>query len=235
MPTVATREQIEGDFDAIARLMPSPPVLSAAERWVLGQVPRQRERAVDIGCGVGDVARLLARDFEAVDAIDLSAGMIAEARRRTAETSSVTFAVADMFDWLAQRPERYDFIVTIATLHHVDFVSALRAMRAALRPGGRLAVVDLYDRSGARHIVTNALAAAWNAAQTAALIARGRWSWQLHRAFREHGRNETYLPLAGVRRTAQEALPGATIRGTLLWRYTLTWDKPLSDLTSEAC
>lgn len=226
MPTAATREEIEGDFDAIARLMPSPPVLSAAERWVLRQVPRQRQRALDIGCGVGDVARLLARDFAAVDAIDLSAGMIAEARRRAAEAPSVTFAVADMFEWLAERPESYDFIVTIATLHHVDFAAALRAMRDALRPGGRLAVVDLYDRRGVRHIATNALAAAWNAAQTAALMARGRWSWQLHRAFREHGRNETYLPLADVRRTADDVLRGAAIRGTLLWRYTLQWDKP---------
>jgi 2-polyprenyl-3-methyl-5-hydroxy-6-metoxy-1,4-benzoquinol methylase len=113
------------------------------------KLPAGRGAALQIGCGVGDLSRLLSSRFSRTEAIDLSSGMIAEARRRTAPGTALQFAQVDMFEWLETRPSQYDCIVTVTTLHHVDFALAVTAIARALRPTGRLLVIDVVDRSAA--------------------------------------------------------------------------------------
>ena len=95
------------------------------------------------------------------DAIDFAGGMIAEAKRRTGDNAAIEYACADMFDWLARFPEAYDCILTVGTLHHVDLTSALRAISRALKPGGRLLVLDLVRRPGWRYVLINSIV--WDA------------------------------------------------------------------------
>jgi len=192
--------------------MPKRDRLGPHEAWLLRQLPTRRGTAIEIGCGVGNVARRLAGAFDDVVAIDLSPGMIDEAKRRT--SSSIELVCADMFDWLRRRPGTYDCIVTISTLHHVDHGEALRAMALALKPGGRLLVLDLLSR---RNPVVNAVALA--------LGFRFTTPWKLRRAYWRHGRNETYLTIGEVERAAREQLPGAHVRAHLLFRYSIVWDK----------
>jgi 2-polyprenyl-3-methyl-5-hydroxy-6-metoxy-1,4-benzoquinol methylase len=200
------------DFDAIATLT-SRDVLGPHEAALLREL--RGGIALDAGCGLGLVARELASRFERVDAIDLSPGMIAEARRRS---SGVQFAVADLFDWLDAHRAHYDCIVSIATLHHVDEVRALRAMADALRPGGQLLVIDILDRPG---VLVNGIA--WIVARLRELRV-GRMTRAEAAAWREHGRNERYRTWAEARELAA-ALPGAVARQHLLWRYSIAWTK----------
>ncbi|HYU24413.1 MAG TPA: class I SAM-dependent methyltransferase, partial [Thermoanaerobaculia bacterium] len=129
-------------------------------------------------------------------------------------SSSIEFVCADMFDWLRSHADTYDCIVTIGTLHHVDLGEALREMALALKPGGRLLVLDLLSR---RNPVVNAVAFA--------LGFRSTTPWRLRRAYWRHGRNETYLTIGEVERAAREQLPGAHVRAHLLFRYSIIWDK----------
>lgn len=208
MPTTASPAEIRAEFDAMAPLMPDR--LGPAEEWLLGQLPRGGGTALEVGCGIGTMARRLALSFERVIAIDFSPAMIAEAKRRT---PSIDFVCADLFDWLRDHPDAYHCIVSVSTLHHVDLGDALRAMARSLKPGGRLLVLDLMHR---RNPIVNA----------AALVAGFRFTgWKLRRAFWRHGRNERYLTIGEAARTAAEALPGARVREHLLWRYSIVWDK----------
>jgi len=226
VPSAASPAQIRAEFDEIASLTPpGNPIARDAEDWILRNLPERRELALDVGCGVGELARRLAPHVRRTEAIDLSAGMIDEARRRSVSSPSIDFACADLFEWLDGRPATYDLIVSVATLHHVDLESALRAMARALRPGGRLLVVDLCDRSGPRHLLTNLLAMGVNAARETVALLRRRSSWHLRQAYRRHGRNETYLRLADAEDIASRCLPGARVTGTLLWRYRLLWTR----------
>jgi SAM-dependent methyltransferase len=226
MPTAATASEIQADFDEIAALSPIAPPVTATDRWIERNLPRQRRALLEIGCGVGDLARRLAPHFERSDAIDLSPGMVGEARGRTPSETKIEFSCVDLFEWLDARPETYDCIVTVTTLHHVDLAAALRAMARSLAPGGRLLVVDLDDRSGVRHVLANALAHALSAIRLAAALLQRRSSLRLRLAYRRHGRKETYLRLDEVRRVAAATIPGAIVGRTLFWRYTLLWDKP---------
>src|SRR5713226_5987489 len=227
MPTIASAPQIRNDFDTIARLIPGTDHLGPHEVWLLENLPSGRGTALEIGCGVGHLARRLGSAFDRVVAIDFSEGMIAEARRRTAEYFRIEFACEDIFDWLRRSPNTYECIVTVATLHHVDLRSALRAMAQSLKPGGRLLVLDLFRRSGWRNVLING--AAFVVARAHEMVAfHGMAPWKLRRAYWQHGRNETYLTLDEVERAAREELPDSIVRGHLLWRYSVIWDKPVS-------
>lgn len=199
------------DFDVIAAVT-SREVLGPHEATLLREL--RGGVALDVGCGLGVVARELASRFERVDAIDLSPGMIAAAR----PAPNVRFEVADLFDWLDAHREQYDCIVSIATLHHVDEVRALRAMAAALRPGGRLLVIDILDRPG---LFVNGIA--WSVARLRELRT-GRMTRAEREAWREHGRNERYRTWREARELAA-TLPGARAAQHLLWRYSVQWTK----------
>ena len=223
VPTSATHRQIQADFDAIAELLPDGGQAGVHEEWLLNNLPDSRGSALELGCGVGYLSRRLATVFQHVDAVDLAEQMIAKARRNTPSEASIEYVCSDMFTWLANHPNVYDCIVTVATLHHVDLASALRSMALSLKPGGRLLVLDLEDRRGWKHFVPNTFA--WLTARLHDLR-NIRHGWALRRQYGQHARNETYLTREEVMRVTDEELPGASVRSHLLWRYSILWDKP---------
>lgn len=63
--------------------------------------------------------------------------------------ANITTHHGDIFDGL---PGRYHAIVSCMALHHVaDTAALMRAFAAALHPGGRIALVDLYAEDGSFH------------------------------------------------------------------------------------
>jgi 2-polyprenyl-3-methyl-5-hydroxy-6-metoxy-1,4-benzoquinol methylase len=102
-------------------------------RFLLRQVPAPCRRALDVGCGSGGFARLLAGRAEAVEAFDRSPEMIAAARARP--PTRVTYRAADVHE--VELPAGgYDFISCIAAIHHMPFAPTIERLRAALAPGG---------------------------------------------------------------------------------------------------
>src|SRR5256885_14358567 len=87
-------------------------------RSLLEQVPASCADALDVGCGTGQFARLLASRAEHVLALDLSPQMIRLARERSMGFASIDFEAADALS-LTFSPEQFDYIVSIAALHHM--------------------------------------------------------------------------------------------------------------------
>jgi SAM-dependent methyltransferase len=107
--------------------------------------PAPGERALDIGCGFGDttqqLAGLVGADGSALG-VDAAPRFIETARAEAAQTGvgNVRFAVADVeaepFD------EQFDLAFSrMGTMFFANPVAALRNVRQALVPGGRLAMV----------------------------------------------------------------------------------------------
>jgi SAM-dependent methyltransferase len=100
---------------------------------------------LDIGCGTGKSTLLTARRASAgsVLGVDLSSRMLAHARARAAEDgiSNVTFLRADAQVERFERASRDLVISSYGAMFFADAAAAFANFGAALRPGGRLAVL----------------------------------------------------------------------------------------------
>ena len=107
--------------------------------------PQPGQRVLDVGCGFGDttqrIAALVGPEGEAVG-VDAAARFIETARAEAEEAgvSNTRFQVADV--QAATFEDRFDLAFSrFGTMFFLSPVAALRNVRAALEPGGRLAMV----------------------------------------------------------------------------------------------
>ena len=123
----------------------SPGGLAMATELVsLLQLP-PGSKVLDVGCGLGGSAFVMARDFALiVDGIDLSTNMLsmAEAKRQVHQLlESVTFTEGDCLQ--LDCPERYDAIYSRDVFLHIhDKTRLFSVLYAALKPGGKLLFTD---------------------------------------------------------------------------------------------
>lgn len=187
-------------------------------RWIMRRLPKAFRAALDVGCGTGDLARLLATRATVVDGIDADPAVVALARQLTPSGSPVAFTAADA---LTGPPAvSYDVITCVATLHHLPFTDALRHFRRHLAPGGTLVVVGLWRAQPPGDHLLAAAAVPLNAAL----------GWVKNRG-RTAGRpvsmtapvRPATMTFAEIVREARRVLPGARLRRRLFWRYTLVW------------
>lgn len=137
-------------FDRVAEHYDRLGELNRTERigpWLEDLLPEAGGRALDLGCGTGRHAVLLAERFDQVDAIDMSGPMIELARARRPRPN-ITYWQADLHD--VGGTGHYDFVLSALTLHHVpDLRAALSHIKTLLAPGGRAVVVDMYPPESA--------------------------------------------------------------------------------------
>jgi SAM-dependent methyltransferase len=81
--------------------------------------PRERQRALDFGCGVGRLTRALAERYGEVIGVDISPSMLAQARQLHAHLANVRFVenVQPRLDFLADAS--VDLVYSVITLHHI--------------------------------------------------------------------------------------------------------------------
>ena len=214
---------IQADFDRLALLSRAQWDHNAHyHRFLLQHVPAPCAEALDIGCGSGAFARLLAGRAQHVLGLDLAPEMVRLARERSAHLANLEFQVADVreWDWPAGR---FDCIATIATLHHLPLAEMLARMKAALRPGGALLVLDLFRGKGVVDLLAAGLAIPVGVLLRLFHTGRLREPRAIREAWAAHAPHDSYLTLAEIRRICAEVLPGARVRRHLLWRYSIVY------------
>jgi SAM-dependent methyltransferase len=210
-------------FDRFAELVGEP------LREQLRRCVRPGERALDLGCGAGQHALLLAETYGEVLAVDLSAPMI-ERARRLRPSDRVRYDVRDLREVTPDRDGTFDLVFTAHTLHHVpDLQRALSAIRQLVRPGGQAVVVDNVDER--RRVPREWFVAEARRALRANLRRRGvREAWETYRvsthpAWLDHLTSDTFLPPAEWEAIGRSAFPGCEI--TPMYRArALRWERP---------
>lgn len=98
------------------------------------------KRVLDAGCGTGEIARRIAPYVEQVDAVDLSAAMIAKGRSRMGgDAANLTWKEGEI-ETVELRPP-YGLITAAASLHWMDWSIVLPRFAQMLTAEGFLAIV----------------------------------------------------------------------------------------------
>lgn len=219
---------VEADFDRLALL--DDEGWTANNQYhssLLRHLPENCENALEIGCGTGAFARVLARRCKRVVALDLSAEMIRVARSRSSHFENLEFQLADAMTWDFPQ-SHFDFVCSIATLHHLEQRDLLLKIKDALKPGGVLVVLDLVQSDSLTETVCDVFALGVSGGLR--LLHNGRLQppAEVRKAWEQHGKHDSYLTINQVRGLADGILPGSSVKRCLLWRYMLVYQKPRS-------
>ncbi|PWK82629.1 methyltransferase family protein [Lentzea atacamensis] len=184
-------------------------------RWLLRQLPSRAGSALDVGCGLGDLARSLRADE--VTAIDASARMI---ERASATSERVRWIHGDV---LTHDLGRYDVVTAEASLHHLPLREGLTRLAELTKPGGLLVVIGLYMTATRADRAMELVTLPANAIVGLAKAVNGTGG-------KPHDPEMpvvmTAPTLREIRAAAAEITPDARIRRHVFWRYSLVWRAP---------
>lgn len=138
----------EQHFDRWRRVYSRSRVLASLQSTALEDLdPSATDHVLDVACGAGKLVRAVAPRVERAVGVDLSSGMIEDARRRTEEEAPagaerIEFAVGPSDDLPFADGEFTALITTTAFHHFPDPAGSVREMSRVLAPGGRIVIGD---------------------------------------------------------------------------------------------
>lgn len=146
------------EFDLKAAAWDENPVhierTAAITSMMLKTIPANPEfKVLEFGAGTGIAAFLLKDHFRKIVMIDSSPGMVRIMKRKILKSNAKNLYVR-LFD-LERNPWRgrkFDLVMTQMVLHHIaDTEGIIIKFHNLLRPGGYLAIADLYPEDGSFH------------------------------------------------------------------------------------
>jgi predicted TPR repeat methyltransferase len=160
-------DAIRAQFDAAVALVPeaavalyslgSPEILERATAEIVARLREWRlldaeTEMLDIGCGIGRIERALAAEVRSITGIDLSPGMIAEARTRCRDLHNVAFLCVGGSDLAAFAGRRFGLVLAVDAFPYLVAAGPGVAARhvadiaGLLEPGGALAILNYSYR-----------------------------------------------------------------------------------------
>lgn len=142
------RSTVEREFARQAESFAASPTLAAeevTERLAAALGNERHARLLDVACGPGVLSPALSPRAHQVVSLDVTAQVLQLARQRSqaAGLANLRFA-RGVAEQLPFAEHSFDAAVLRLALYHFDRpIPALRAIRQALRPGGRLALLDV--------------------------------------------------------------------------------------------
>lgn len=179
---------------------------SAFYREIVQAMPRNGARTLDIGCGTGALLGQLQTRSDYLWGIDADPVALA---------SAAEHAITVRGDFLTAELPTFDYIVAIASLHHMDTTTALTKMKGLLNNGGKLYILGLHRIDTPVEWILAGLG--WLPETIESVVRQ-----QADPPVAMTNPTETYKE---IKLQAEKILPGARIRRRRHYRYSIEWDK----------
>ncbi len=182
--------------------------------WIKKETANCRS-VLDVGCGDGSLIAYLDDGSKKLTGIDRDKFCIskADSNRKAYNTEFICSSFEDF-----QPGDKFDAVTFVASLHHMEMKRAIEKSVSVLNDGGVLLAVGLAKPSTAvDHVIE------WLRVIPCAVISRIR---------RMRSSESESIPVSydfpemdEVRKTADEMLPGYSIKYGLYYRFLLKWTK----------
>src|SRR5487761_267746 len=143
-----------------------------AERLLRLIAPSGNERALDVACGPGTLARIFAPRVRSIEGLDLTPALLERERNDAAENHMENFhALRGNALRTPFHDETFDLVVTSYSIHHLpDSIAAIREIARVLKRGGKFGLLDMIvPENPARAAACNAIEIARDGSHTRAL------------------------------------------------------------------
>lgn len=142
-----TQDRIDTTYDSVAELYDNTfediAVREDELRWLVNQLGDASEfRVLDIGCGNGAFLSKLAPGLREAVGVDISAGMLEQARKRNAGNAHLSFEKLDG-PKLPFPDNSFDRVISVLAFRYLDWDPILREILRVLKPGGEFLVLDM--------------------------------------------------------------------------------------------
>ena len=218
-------EVVKADFNEIAELRePKWNHNNCYFPYLLRNLPRKMDACLDIGCGKGELSKLLSQKVGKVAAVDLSDRMIARAKELN-YAPNINYICGNILE-MDFEDNSLDLIITTATAHHLPYEWLLEFSRDKLKNDGRLLILDIARPSSICDFIVWGAAVPINPIMS--LIKNGTFfkdDSHARAVWDKHGEHDNYMKLNEIQKLVKQHLPSADIKRKLLWRYVLIWTK----------
>ena len=129
-----------GDPSVVAAYPTRPPYPREVFEILLGLIRDESPAVLDLGCGTGEVSRVLAPHVRHIDAVDPSGPMLARGQALPGGQQPNIHWIASTAEDL-NYPTQYALVVAAESLHWMDWYTVLPRIHDSLTPRGELAII----------------------------------------------------------------------------------------------
>jgi 2-polyprenyl-3-methyl-5-hydroxy-6-metoxy-1,4-benzoquinol methylase len=218
-------QKVREDFNSIAAF--------ETEKWnrnnhyhkfLLENLPDNCQNTLEIGCGIGTFSRLLSTRAKLVTAIDLSPKMIETAKNLSKSHTNIDFQIADILE--TNFPdEHFDVIVSVATFHHLPLEQVLPKLKKALKPRGKLLILDVLRMKSVQDFLVGAVAVPLSLALKIFHNGLARPTKAEREAWEHHAKTDCFLSFSKAKQIYRSYFEKASVQRHLFFRYSVIWEK----------
>jgi 2-polyprenyl-3-methyl-5-hydroxy-6-metoxy-1,4-benzoquinol methylase len=191
------------------------------QNYLLKNVPPNCTCILDVGCGTGELTKKLAPYSTEIIGIDVSENMINEALKRNND-KKINYINVSVEKYLEETDKKFDVIISIAALHHMDEGKILETMKNKLTKNGRIIILDLV-KGGIIDYIAALIAVPLSIILRLKNNGGLRVSKEQREAWEGHFHYDKYLTIKEAKSIARKKLGKAKVKKHLFWRYSIVY------------
>ncbi|WP_342540516.1 methyltransferase domain-containing protein [Heyndrickxia sp. FSL K6-6286] len=221
-------------FDKVAEEYDFVTNLLNDNTFFIANMPIEKGRALDIGCGTGILVYELSNYFSEVVGIDISEGMLEFANKKR-QCSNISYLKMDAEN--LSLGYKFDYIVSRTTFHHLRDISiVINQMKELLYEGGKIVILDNVSKVETPPTYVYILGAIQeflpNCFKFGVKNAVRVFKYNTSKSWLEHLASDKYLSEQKYYEIYGKLLPNCTFR-RMNWAMGIIWEKPIVSMITE--
>jgi 2-polyprenyl-3-methyl-5-hydroxy-6-metoxy-1,4-benzoquinol methylase len=191
------------------------------QKYLLKNVPPNCSCILDVGCGTGELTKKLVPYSTEIIGIDVSENMITEALKRNND-GKINYINISVEKYLEETDKKFDAIISIAALHHMDEEKILEAMKNKLSKDGKIIILDLV-KGGIMDYIVALISVPSSIILRLKNNGKLRVTKEQREAWKGHSQYDRYLTIKEVKSIVRKKLGKAKVKKHIFWRYSIVY------------